>query len=80
MIEARIQGIPCKIDVTYFYSKSGTYSPQAETPDEYYGHTEIEFDVYDRNGYKAAWLARKMTAEDQQYIEEKVLEAHNDKD
>lgn len=78
MIEARIQGIPCQVNVTYFYSKSGTYSRQAETPDEYYGYSEIEFDVYDRKGCKAAWLERKMTAEDKAYIEEKVLEAHND--
>jgi len=80
VIEARIQGIPCQIDVTYFYSKSGTYSQQAETPDEYYGCTEIEFDVYDRKGYKAAWLEKKMTADDIAYIEEKVLEAHHDSD
>ena len=78
MIEARIQGIPCQVDVTYFYSKSGTYSRQAETPDEYYGCTEIEFEVYDRKGYKAAWLERKMTDDDRAYIEEKVLAAHND--
>lgn len=78
MIAVSIQGIPCQVEVTYFYSKPGTYSRQAETPDEYYGCTEIEFDVYDRKGYPAEWLARKMTDDDREAIQARILEAHDD--
>ena len=75
-MQSRIAGIPCQIEVTYFASSKGTYSRQAETPDEYYGHTEIEFDILDRKGYKAAWLEKKMTQEDIERIELQIIEAH----
>jgi hypothetical protein len=42
---------------------------------DYYGYHEVEFDVYDRRGYRAAWLERKMTDEDRARIETEILEA-----
>ena len=77
-MQSRIAGIPCQIEVTYFYSSKGTYSRQAETPDEYYGCTEIEFNVLDRKGYPAPWLEKKMTQEDRDRIEQELTEQHKD--
>jgi hypothetical protein len=72
-METRIAGIPCQIRVDYFYISEGSYSPRAETPDEYYGGQEIEFTVLDRKGYKASWLARKMTDEDTARIQNEII-------
>ena len=33
------------VDVTYFINTSGNYSSQAETPSEYYGESELEYDI-----------------------------------
>jgi hypothetical protein len=78
MLEASIQGIPCLIDVITCNVTKGNYSRMAETPDEYYGSTDIEFDVYDRKGYAANWLEKKMTEDDVSNIEETILAANND--
>lgn len=75
-IESKIQGIPCLIEVTTFKSvKPWKGSPQTcPSSDDYYGYNEIEFEVLDRKGYKAAWLERKMTKEDKARIESEILE------
>lgn len=72
---SKVAGIPCVIKVDRFYVTQGTYSRQAETPDEYYGAQEIEFTVCDRNGRPAAWLERKLTDDDCSRIEEEAIEA-----
>jgi len=61
-MNTRIAGIPCKVIVTTFepYQPGGFFEPP--------GGGEIEFDVYDRRGYKAAWLERKLTEDDEDRI------------
>lgn len=69
-VEVRIQGIPAIAKVTY-YNKVKPWRGSAQTCDsdwDYYGYTEIEFDVLDRKGYPAAWLERKMSREDEDAI------------
>jgi hypothetical protein len=58
--ETHISGIPCLIQVH-------SYVPPDPHKDQ---GLEFDFDVLDRRGRKAPWLARKMTAEDVQRIEE----------
>lgn len=65
MIESRIAGIPCLIDVTHFQKVRGSFSREAASDMDYHGWTDIEFAVYDRKGRLAPWLERKMT--DQEY-------------
>lgn len=36
---------------------------------------EVEFDLYDRKGYRARWLEEKATAEDYSRITDEFLEA-----
>lgn len=43
--------------------------------DDYYGYSEVEFDVLDRRGRPAPWLERKLTDADRERIEYEVLHA-----
>ena len=75
LFETTIQGIPCQIHVTTCNVVKGSYSYNAPSDWDYYGYTEFEFDVYDRKGYRAAWLERKMTPKDEARIQEEYLES-----
>lgn len=73
-IETTIAGIPCQVRIDTFHVTKGNYSPQAETPEEYSGIRDIEFSVFDRRRYQAAWLKDKMTNKDRERIEEEIEE------
>ena len=45
--------------------------------DDYYGYTEIEYDVLDRKGYRAKWLERKITDKDAERIREDIMNAYS---
>lgn len=74
-IESRVDGIPCLIGVLSFDSVQGSYSYNAASDMDYYGYTEIEWDVLDRRGRPAAWLERKLTDDDRSRIEHEIAEA-----
>ena len=74
-IESRVAGIPCLIGVSHFDCVRGSYSYNAPSDMDYYGYTEIEWDVLDRRGRPAAWLERKLTDDDRQRIEQEIAEA-----
>lgn len=72
--EVYVSGIPCLACVTYHAAgrPAQLYGPAencypAEDP-------ELEFDLFDRKGYKAAWLERKMTEKDADRIIEDIYE------
>lgn len=73
MLEAYICGIPCLIDVLSCDVVKGNYSSSAVCKEEYEGYADVEFDVYDRKGYRAAWLEFKMTDLDKEAIEEMII-------
>lgn len=65
VFDTRIAGIPCQIGVTYFHYQP-PWRGSAQTCDsdwDYYGYTELEYDVLDRRGRPAAWLEKKMDDE-----------------
>lgn len=77
-IESRVQGIPCLIEVTTLtvvrpWRGSAQSCPSS---DDYYGYSEVEFNVLDRKGYKAAWLEHKMTDDDRDLIKNEILGAN----
>ena len=74
-IESRVAGIPCLIGVSHFVCVRGSYSYNEASDMDYYGYTEIEWDVLDRRGRPAAWLERKLTDDDRQRIEQEIEEA-----
>jgi len=76
MLESRVAGIPCLINVTRYF-KQKALGPSADSDYDCYGYTEIEFDVLDRNGLPAPWLAKKMTADDKAEIELAIERANH---
>jgi len=78
MMESTISGIPCFIDVETCNVVKGSFDYNAASDWDYHGYTEIEFTVYDRKGYIANWLAKKMTDEDVSRIEGEILAQHED--
>jgi hypothetical protein len=74
MIEYRIAGIPCLIDVVSFSHVQGSYSYNAASDMDYYGYSDIEYTVHDRKGYLAPWLAKKITDEINQDIERMIFD------
>jgi hypothetical protein len=53
----------------------GSYSYNAPSDMDYYGYTESEWEVLDRNGRPAAWLERKLTDTDRSRIDQEIEEA-----
>ena len=76
-INSTIKGIPCIINVTYYHHCKGSQSYNAPSDLDYYGFTEIEFDVLDRKGYKAPWLERKLTEDEIERIEREIVSYMN---
>lgn len=73
----RIKGIPCQIEVTYFHHQPPFMgSPhQCDSDHDYYGYTELEYNVLDSKGYKAGdWLENKIDDEEKAAIEQAALE------
>lgn len=70
----RVSGIPCFVCVTHYepYVPANLSGhPDNWSPPEY---GEIEFELYDRRGYRAKWLEVKTTNDIEQAIFEKYEE------
>lgn len=65
-IPFRVAGIPCLIGVTEFHKVAPWKGSAASCPssDDWYGYTDIEFEVLDRRGRPAPWLEKKMNRAD----------------
>lgn len=74
-MDSRIAGIPCQVRVDHVCVTKGSFSPRAETPEEYYGVREVDFTVCDRRGRPATWLEAKMTDAEKRRIEDEILES-----
>lgn len=72
MMEAYVAGIPCLIRIDDCIVVKGNRS--ADNPDDYYGYNEVSFTVFDRMGYEAKWLSKKMTKNEEELIIEKILD------
>lgn len=68
MFDSRIAGIPCQIKVTY--AQKGHSARIYGDPNDCYEACgdEFEFEVYDRKGYRAKWLEKKLTDSDHEKI------------
>jgi hypothetical protein len=77
VIETTISGIPCRIGITHYYVQK-PMGMWADSADDCYGYTDLEYDILDRKGYQADWLARKLTSQDEDRISEEVAEYFSD--
>lgn len=68
LIPAKVQGIPCLIRIdSYEPAYAGYRGSNLDDWDEDYGPT-IEYTICDQRGRPAPWLARKVTAKDEENI------------
>lgn len=61
-----VKGIPCIAKVTYYLEKDA--DPFAHTDWDYYGYTEIEYDLFTRKGRPANLLKKFITTEEDDLI------------
>ena len=76
-IPVTVKGIPALVHVTTYkrvppWRGSARSCPSA---DDYYGYTELEYQLHDRKGYPAEWLERKLDEDAEIRIEEEILSA-----
>lgn len=82
IVDSTIQGIPCKlgvIEIGYYEEAYRSGHPDNWEPESYSPH---DYEVLDRKGYKANWLASKMDSKDwdchQKDIDKYLSELTND--
>ena len=66
MIQVRVMGIPAQVEITsYLPDHPGK---QTGHPDTWYPPEgeELEYELYDRKGYRAEWLERKIAGTDEE--------------
>ncbi len=73
-----VAGIPCRIEIVTF--SSGSPGRTWGAPEYCYEADpgECEFEVLDRNGRAAPWLARKMTSADESRIYDEIIGYYED--
>lgn len=65
MIPVTVSGIPAFAEVTHYRHDTGFDNLYKAVSDwDYYGCTELEFELYDRKGYRAKWLEAKLVEPD----------------
>ena len=79
-IKASICGIPCLLEVTYYKKIPHWKGSPLMCPSDldYYGYTEVEFEIRDSKGYLAPWLEKKVTEEIRKDLEVAILENYQE--
>jgi hypothetical protein len=78
MLVTTIKGIPCYVTATYISPYIPAYTSGA--PENCYPAEggEVEWEAYDRKGYRAKWLEKLATPEDCRRIEADLFELSRD--
>lgn len=74
--ESKVCGIPCIVGVSYYQSVKGSYNYHAASDWDYYGGTECEWELLDRNYRPASWLHDKAQNEDQIGVVDDIVVDH----
>ena len=74
IFNTKIQGIPCQCSVVCLGRESpmiryGSGAGDVIAPE----YPEFEFTILDRKGYKAPWLEKKLTQQDEVRLQEEFL-------
>lgn len=69
-----LAGIPCLIRVSSYVSVGPWRGCITSCPssDDYYGYTDMEYELFDRKGYRARWLDKKLTPLEKDRIEQAI--------
>ena len=78
--ETEVAGVPCYAHVTGYYGEKGTGSKLAASDWEFYGWSEIEFELRSRKdeSVRATWLEKRMTEKERKSIKS-MLESEMEK-
>ena len=71
LMETRVAGIPCTARIIYVSVVKP--NSRADSDMDYYGYSEIDWELCDRRGRPAPWLAKKLTPADTARIENEIL-------
>lgn len=75
MIETRIKGIPCIVEMTSGRYIHGSHSHDAPSDIDYHGGwVDLDFKVYDQKGRRAEWLERKMTEDEIEQVAQELIQ------
>lgn len=77
MMKTHIQGIPCQVQMVggeYIPPWRGSVHTCPSDIDYYGGWYDVDFEIYDRKGYRARWLENKMTRADEDRIIQELVE------
>lgn len=74
ILQSTVAGIPCQIHAFDIRHQKPFNGPAhlCDSDLDFYGYFEFDFEVLDRRGRKADWLAKKLTRNDELQIEEEV--------
>jgi hypothetical protein len=78
--KSTVAGIPCLIDVVHFDYRGPSKRPAClcDSPDEFEGWLEVEFNVLDRRGRLAKWLEAELTDDDIDRISHEALAVYRE--
>jgi hypothetical protein len=76
VIESHVAGIPCLIAVSECNIQPGC--SWADNSDDYYGYSDISYDILDSKGYHAAWLEKKISSAEDDRIVDLIIEHHTE--
>jgi len=76
---SQVAGIPCGVRVTWYSEGvpmriTGTGFGDADPPEP----AEFDFDLLDRNGYPATWLAEKLSDQDVERLQQEYEDLLNE--
>ena len=79
LIPATIKGIPCLLEVITYKVISPWIGSIETCPSDldYYGYTEIEYQVRDTKGYTASWLEKKIDSNIDRNLKSVISEYYN---
>jgi hypothetical protein len=79
IIDTKIAGIPCKIEVLSYFKQEPFRGPaeKCDNDMDYYGYSDIDYRILDRKGYHAPWIEAKVSEKDKEKIYAEIQKYYN---
>lgn len=74
LISHTLAGIPCTIRVLSYHRVPAWRGPPSTCPStaDFTGYEEVEWELLDRRGYRARWLDKKLTGEEEALLRKAI--------